>query len=215
MVEKMIDEVGEGLAEETRTLAERLFSILPPAFRPRTLALGQAVMQRPTFSTSKTMLKNLLSFNALLDQYSMAAGSPMAEDLIVGTVFRCIDPVTRKHLQYNMPDVALGTTTAGGPRPMDVDNVALRERANIKESRRGKVHGAAMVEIEANAQPQLLAVELQMCQPICLTAQARSTSPTTSLNNMALHRLELQQAAVARHKFDKSACTMWQPVRIP
>lgn len=134
----MIDEVGEGLAEETRTLAERLFSILPPAFRPRTLALGQAVMQRPTFSTSKTMLKNLLSFNALLDQYSMAAGSPMAEDLIVGTVFRCIDPVTRKHLQYNMPDVALGTTTAGGPRPMDVDNVALRERANIKESRRAR-----------------------------------------------------------------------------
>ena len=42
--------------------------------RPRALAIGQAIMQHPSFSQQRSMLENLLQFDSLLDQSELAAG---------------------------------------------------------------------------------------------------------------------------------------------
>ena len=50
------------------------------------------------------MLENLLQFDSLLDQYELAAGHRMHDDLTVSTVLRCLDSGTRRHLEMVMDD---------------------------------------------------------------------------------------------------------------
>ena len=50
------------------------------------------------------MLENLLHFDALLDQYELAAGHRMPDDLTVSTVMRCLDGPTRRHLELVMDE---------------------------------------------------------------------------------------------------------------
>jgi hypothetical protein len=82
----------------------KLKSLYAPRARPRALAVGQAIMQHPSFPTQKSMLENLLQFDALLDPYEMASGSRMPDDLTVSTVLRCLDGATRKHLEMIMDE---------------------------------------------------------------------------------------------------------------
>ena len=72
--------------------------------RPRALAVGQAIMQHPGFSQQRSMLENLLQFDALLDQYELASGHSMPDDLVVSTVMRCLDGGTRRHLEMVMDE---------------------------------------------------------------------------------------------------------------
>ena len=50
------------------------------------------------------MLENLLQFDSLLDQYEMASGQKMPDDLTVSTILRCIDAPTRRHLEMVMDE---------------------------------------------------------------------------------------------------------------
>ena len=83
---------------------QKLKNVYAPRARPRTLAIGQAIMQHPNFGKEKSMLENLLNFDALLEQYEMASGQTMPDDLIVSTILRCIDVNTRRHLELTMDD---------------------------------------------------------------------------------------------------------------
>ena len=58
------------------------------------LASGQAIMQHLALTAQNSMLENLLNFDALLDQYELASGQKMPDDLAVSTVLRCIDAPT-------------------------------------------------------------------------------------------------------------------------
>ena len=82
----------------------RLKHLYAPRARPRALAIGQAIMQHPSFSTQWSMLENLLHFDALLDQYELAAGHRLPDDLTVSTVMRCLDGPTRRHLELVMDE---------------------------------------------------------------------------------------------------------------
>eukprot|EP00435_Cladocopium_sp_Y103_P053839 s1657_g17.t1 len=82
----------------------RLKELYAPRARPRALAIGQAIMQHPSFSQQRSMLENLLQFDSLLDHYELAAGHRMPDDLTVGTVLRCLDGTTRRHLEMIMDD---------------------------------------------------------------------------------------------------------------
>ena len=84
---------------------QKLKEVYAPRTRPRTLAIGQAIMQHPAFSRDKSMLENLLNFDALLEQYELASGQRMPDDLIVSTVLRCIDGSTRRHLELTMDEL--------------------------------------------------------------------------------------------------------------
>ena len=82
----------------------RLKELYAPRARPRALAIGQAIMQHPSFPQQRSMLENLLQFDMLLDQYELAAGHRMPDDLTVSTVLRCLDGATRRHLEMVMDD---------------------------------------------------------------------------------------------------------------
>ena len=80
----------------------RLKELYAPRARPCALAVGQAIMQHPGFSQQRSMLENLLQFDALLDQYELASGHSMPDDLVASTVMRCLDGGTRRHLEMVM-----------------------------------------------------------------------------------------------------------------
>ena len=61
-------------------------------------------MQHPGFSQQRSMLENLLQFDALLDQYELASGHSMPDDLVASTVMRCLDGGTRRHLEMVMDE---------------------------------------------------------------------------------------------------------------
>ena len=77
-----------------------------PRTRPRTMALGQAIIQHPSFSNQKTMTESLLQFDQLLEQYEYASGHPMPDDLVVSTIWRCVDQTTRRHLQLTLGETS-------------------------------------------------------------------------------------------------------------
>ena len=56
------------------------------------------------FQLNDQCLKNLLNFDSLLDQYELASGQRMPDDLAVSTVLRCIDAPTRRHLEMIMDE---------------------------------------------------------------------------------------------------------------
>ena len=62
------------------------------------------MMQHPGFPNQRTMLENLLNSDSLLDQYELASGARMPDDLAVSTVLRCIDAPTRRNLEMVMED---------------------------------------------------------------------------------------------------------------
>ena len=89
----------------------KLKSLYAPRARPRTLAIGQAIMQHPAFPQQKSMLENLLQFDALLDQYELASGAQLPDDLAVSTVLRCLDSATRRHLEMTMDETLVDYPT--------------------------------------------------------------------------------------------------------
>ena len=46
----------------------------------------------------------LVAVGPFLDQYRLASGHPMPDDLVVSTVMRCVDINVRKHLELTMDD---------------------------------------------------------------------------------------------------------------
>ena len=59
---------------------QRLKQLYAPKTRPRTLALGQTIMQYPAFGGGKSVMEHLLNFDAVLEQYALASGKPMPDD---------------------------------------------------------------------------------------------------------------------------------------
>ena len=83
---------------------QQLKNLYMPKARPRTMAIGQAIMGLPSFPKDKSMMENLLQLDLLLDQYRLASGHPMPDDLVVSTVMRCVDINVRKRLELTMDD---------------------------------------------------------------------------------------------------------------
>ena len=72
---------------------QSLRQLYAPKTRQRTLALGQTIMQYPNFGGGKSIMEQLLNFDAVLD--ALAPGSPKPDDLVVATVMRCVDAGAR------------------------------------------------------------------------------------------------------------------------
>ena len=53
---------------------QELLKLYLPRTRPRTMALGQAIIQHPAFGNSKSMTESLLQLDQLLEQYEVASG---------------------------------------------------------------------------------------------------------------------------------------------
>ena len=145
---------------------QNLKNLYQPKARPRSMAIGQAIMNLPSFPREKGMLENLLQLDLLLEQYRLSSGHAMPDDLVVSTVLRCLEPGLRRHLEMTMDDtvdyeklkdklVLLDKNvrawsgdsylkmvqnsmaqSSGGPVPMEVDQVG-----QIKGKQKGKYKG--------------------------------------------------------------------------
>ena len=65
---------------------QQLRNLYLPRARPRTMAIGQAIMGMPQFKAGKSTMENLLQLDLLLDQYRVASGHAMPDDLVVSAV---------------------------------------------------------------------------------------------------------------------------------
>ena len=147
---------------------QQLRNLYLPRARPRTMAIGQAIIGLPPFKAGKSMMENLLQLDLLLDQYRVASGHTMPDDLVVSTVLRCVEPSIRKHLELTLDDsVNYGTlkeklilmgknsrtwsgdtylklvqntldSNANGPAPMEVDSVNQVGKGKYKGGKKGK-----------------------------------------------------------------------------
>ena len=145
---------------------QNLKNLYQPKARPRSMAIGQAIMNLPSFPREKGMLENLLQLDLLLEQYRLSSGHAMPDDLVVSTVLRCLEPGLRRHLEMTMDDAVdyeklkdklvlldknvrawsgdsylkmvqnAMAQSSGGPVPMEVDQVG-----QIKGKQKGKFKG--------------------------------------------------------------------------
>ena len=81
---------------------QNLKNLYQPKARPRSMAIGQAIMNLPSFPRDRGMLENLLRLDLLLEQYRLSSGHEMPDDLVVSTVLRCLDSNTRRHLEMTL-----------------------------------------------------------------------------------------------------------------
>ena len=112
---------------------QNLKNLYQPKARPRSMAIGQAIMNLPAFPREKGMLENLLQLDLLLEQYRLSCGHPMPDDLVVSTVLRCLEPGLRRHLEMTMDDTVDYEKLKV---PMEVDQVG-----QIKGKQKGKFKG--------------------------------------------------------------------------
>ena len=147
---------------------QQLRNLYMPKAIPRTMAIGQAIMALPSFPRDRGMLENLLQLDLLLDQYRLASGHPMPDDLVVSTVLRCVDPSLRRHLEMTLDDTvnyeslkeklvlldknvrvwsgdsylkmvqSSMSSSSGGPVPMEVDQVGQISKGKYKGKAKGK-----------------------------------------------------------------------------
>ena len=78
-----------------------------PASRQRSLAVAQALASYPCFPASKSAMENILSYEALVQQFEKLSGQLYPEELKAATLIRCSESRLREHLQ-----LTVGETTS-------------------------------------------------------------------------------------------------------
>ena len=82
----------------------QLTAIYAPKSKARSLALMNALVQMPSFSKEKTLREHLASLERMASEYERVSGKPIGEDLLLGTVIRCLPAQIRSHLQLQMTE---------------------------------------------------------------------------------------------------------------
>ena len=80
-----------------------------PPSRQRSLAIAQALASYPSFSSTKTALENVLTYESLVQQFEELSGQQYPEELKSATLIRCSESRLREHLQ-----LTVGETTSYG-----------------------------------------------------------------------------------------------------
>ena len=146
---------------------QQLRNLYLPRARPRVMAIGQAIMGLPQFRAGRSMMENLLQLDLLLDQYRVASGHEMPDDLVVSTVMRCVDQNVRRHLELTVDDTVDYNTLKeklilmdknsrvwsgdtylklvqntldanNGPAPMEVDSVNQVGKGKYEEEKKAR-----------------------------------------------------------------------------
>ena len=75
-----------------------------PPSRSRSLAVAQTLATYPSFSTTKTAMENILSYEPLVTQFEELSGATYPEELKVATLIRCSEAKLREHLQLTVTE---------------------------------------------------------------------------------------------------------------
>ena len=78
--------------------------IYAPKSKARSLALMNALVQMPSFSKEKSLREHLVALERMASECQRVAGKPVGNDLLLGTVIRCLPQGIRNHLQLQMTE---------------------------------------------------------------------------------------------------------------
>ena len=77
-----------------------------PPSRQRSLAIAQALASYPSFSSTKTALENVLTYESLVQQFEELSGQQYPEELKSATLIRCSESRLREHLQLTVGETS-------------------------------------------------------------------------------------------------------------
>ncbi|CAE7266432.1 unnamed protein product [Symbiodinium necroappetens] len=72
----------------------------------RGLALLKALMALPTFSRDRSVREQIHGLERVADEYQRATGRQPGEDVMLGTLVRCLPNAIKQHVQLQMADTS-------------------------------------------------------------------------------------------------------------
>ena len=85
----------------------QLVGVYAPRSKARSLAILNAVVAMPPFSKEKTLREQLASLERLATEYERIrriTGKSVGDDVLLGTVLRCLPQAIRQHIQLQMSE---------------------------------------------------------------------------------------------------------------
>ena len=82
----------------------QLVGVYAPRSKARSLAILNAVVAMPPFSKEKTLREQLASLERLATEYERITGKSAGDDVLLGTVLRCLPQAIRQHIQLQMSE---------------------------------------------------------------------------------------------------------------
>ena len=82
----------------------QLVGVYAPRSKARSLAIINAVVAMPRFSKEKTLREQLASLERLATEYERITGKSVGDDVLLGTVLRCLPQAIRQHIQLQMSE---------------------------------------------------------------------------------------------------------------
>ena len=85
----------------------QLVNVYAPKSKVRSLALLNALMGLPAFNKTKTLREQIEGLERIATEYQRVSGSMPGEDILLGTLLRCLPSQVRSHIQLQMDDSKL------------------------------------------------------------------------------------------------------------
>ena len=134
----------------------QLVQTFTPSSRTRSLSLLQALMQFPQFTKDRTFTEQILSLERLRSEYQKCSGQDISDDLALSILVKCLPAAIRQHVQLQITDRhsysdikafvqtyemttstwstarvhnelgVVGSASASGPTPMEIDAVTWK-----------------------------------------------------------------------------------------
>ena len=82
----------------------QLVNVYAPKSKVRSLALLNALMGLPAFNKTKTLREQIEGLERIATEYQRVSGSMPGEDILLGTLLRCLPSQVRSHIQLQMDD---------------------------------------------------------------------------------------------------------------
>ena len=82
----------------------QLQNIYAPKTRARSLAVLNALTGAPSFTKDKTLQEQVFALERISAEYTRVSGNAVGEDVMLGTLLRCLPQAIRNHVQLVMTD---------------------------------------------------------------------------------------------------------------
>ena len=84
----------------------QLVNTYAPKSKARSLALLNALMSVPTFTKDKTLREQMHGIERIAGEYERVTGRAVGDDVLLGTLVRCLPQAIRQHVQLQMSDTS-------------------------------------------------------------------------------------------------------------
>ena len=91
----------------------QLQNIYAPKTRAGSLAVLNALTGAPSFTKDKTLQEQVFALERISAEYTRVSGNAVGEDVMLGTLLRCLPQAIRNHAQLVMTDKSTSTRRYG------------------------------------------------------------------------------------------------------